>query len=57
VKAAKDECVSLKLYHSGNFEIINGQRRPKISYELWETCDQRDPVDVYLINQCRFAPY
>lgn len=55
VKAAKDEGVSITLYHSIAFQTtVDGHKMPKYSNELWGTCDDRLPIDAQLIDQCRF---
>lgn len=42
VKTAKDEGVSVKLYHSGAFQTYpDGRTQPKYSNELWSICDER----------------
>jgi len=57
VKAAKDEGVSVKLYHSGAFQLTpEGRRLPKYSNELWDACDERVIIDSSLINQCKIEP-
>jgi uncharacterized LabA/DUF88 family protein len=54
VKTAKDEGVSVKLYHSGAFQTTeDGHTMPKYSNELWQTCDERETIDIKLIDQCR----
>ncbi len=53
VEAAKDEGVSVKLFHSGSFQVTpNGHKQPKYSNELWQKCDERQVVDDTLIRQC-----
>lgn len=55
VKVAKDEGVSVKLYHSGAFQETNdGRRLPKYSNELWDNCDERAVLDSKLIDLCKF---
>jgi uncharacterized LabA/DUF88 family protein len=55
VKAAKDEGVSITLYHSGAFQDTpDGHKMPKYSNELWGACDDRKVIDQTLIDQCRF---
>lgn len=54
VKAAKEEAVSVKLYHSGGYQTLqNGRRVLKYSNELWEACDERAIIDQDLIDQCK----
>ena len=56
VKAAKDEGVSVTLYHSNSFVVsYSGHKMPKYSNELWGVCDDRKPIDSTLIEQCRFS--
>jgi len=55
VKVAKDEGVSVKLYHSGSFQTMpDGRKLPKYSNELWQACDEREPISADLINKCKF---
>lgn len=54
VKTAKDEGVSIKLYHSGAFQTIDGHTMPKYSNELWQMCDERETINSTLIDQCEF---
>lgn len=54
VKTAKDEGVSIKLYHSGVFQTTDGHTMPKYSNELWQICDERETISNTLIDQCRF---
>lgn len=54
VKAAKDDGVSVKLYHSGTFAEINGKMQPKYSNELWQICDERETLNGDLIKKCAF---
>jgi len=55
VQTAKNEGVSVKLFHSGNFTILpSGKRQPKFSNELWQTCDEREPISQQLIDQWKF---
>ena len=55
VQTAKDEGVSVKLIHSGNFSVLpNGKKLPKFSNELWQMCDERQPISQQLINQWKF---
>jgi len=53
VKAAKDEGVSIKLYHSGAFQTTDGHTMPKYSNELWQICDERETIGNALIDQCK----
>jgi uncharacterized LabA/DUF88 family protein len=55
VKAAKDDGVSVKLYHSGVFQTtLDGHTIPKYSNELWQICDEREIISDSLIKQCTF---
>ncbi len=55
VKAAKDDGVSIKLYHSGAFQSTpDGHTMPKYSNELWQICDEREIISDALIKQCAF---
>jgi uncharacterized LabA/DUF88 family protein len=55
VKAAKDEGVSVTMYHSGAFQADeNGRFHPKYSNELWDVCDDRKVIDSRLIDPCKF---
>jgi uncharacterized LabA/DUF88 family protein len=55
VKAAKDDGVSVKLYHSGVFQTtLDGHTMPKYSNELWQTCDEREIISDTLIKTCSF---
>jgi uncharacterized LabA/DUF88 family protein len=55
VKTAKDEGVSIKLYYSGAFQTTpDGHTMPKYSNELWQNCDEREEINITLIDQCRF---
>jgi uncharacterized LabA/DUF88 family protein len=55
VQTAKDEGVSIKLYHSGCFQTMpDGRKLPKYSNELWEKCDEREAIDITLIEKCEF---
>jgi len=55
VKAAKDDGVSVKLYHSGVFQTtLDGHTIPKYSNELWQICDEREIISSTLIKQCAF---
>jgi uncharacterized LabA/DUF88 family protein len=55
VKTAKDEGVSVTMYHSGAFQRdADGHMHPKYSNELWDACDTRLVLDDRLINQCKF---
>lgn len=55
VKAAKDDGVSVKLYHSGVFQTtLDGHTIPKYSNELWQICDEREIISDSLIKQCAF---
>ena len=55
VKTAKDEGVSVTLYHSGSFQITpDGHKMPKYSNELWQTCDERQIINATLIKKCKF---
>jgi uncharacterized LabA/DUF88 family protein len=55
VKAAKDDGVSVKLYHSGVFQTtLDGHTIPKYSNELWQVCDEREIISDSLIKQCAF---
>lgn len=55
VRATKDEGVSVKLYHSGNFTTTSdGRSQPKYSNELWNECDEREIITKDLIDCCRF---
>lgn len=57
VKVAKDEGVSVKLYHSGSAQVMSdGRRLPKYSNELWDACDERAVIDQELIDRCRLSP-
>jgi uncharacterized LabA/DUF88 family protein len=55
VKTAKDEGVSVKLYHSGAFQTIDGHTMPKYSNELWQICDEREIISSALIEKCKFS--
>jgi len=53
VQAAKDEGVSVKLFHSGAFQRMpNGKMQPKYSNDLWTACDERQVIDENLVKQC-----
>lgn len=55
VQTAKNEGVSVKLFHSGSFTTLpNGKRQPKFSNELWQTCDERQVINQQLIDQWKF---
>jgi len=55
VKAAKDEGVSVRLYHSGAYQVTpEGRNLLKYSNELWDACDERTVIDDKLIDMCRF---
>ena len=55
VKAAKDDGVSVKLFHSGVFQTtLDGHSMPKYSNELWQICDEREIISDSLIKQCAF---
>lgn len=55
VKTAKDEGISVKLYHSGAFVTYPGGRTlPKYSNELWQNCDEREIINASLVNKCEF---
>ena len=55
VKTAKDEGVSVKLYHSGAFQTYpDGRTQPKYSNELWSICDEREIITADLIKKCAF---
>jgi uncharacterized LabA/DUF88 family protein len=55
VKAAKDDGVAVKLYHSGVFQTtLDGHTIPKYSNELWQICDEREIISDSLIKQCSF---
>ena len=56
VQIAKDEGVSVKLYHSGCFQTTpEGHTMPKYSNELWQICDEREVINAGLIKQCKLA--
>ena len=52
VRAAKDEGVIVKLYHSGGLQEVNGRMLKKYSDELWKECDEREPLTKDLIDRC-----
>jgi uncharacterized LabA/DUF88 family protein len=55
VQTAKNEGVSVKLIHSGNFAVLsNGKNVPKYSNELWQMCDERQPISQQLIDVWKF---
>lgn len=55
VKTAKDEGVSVTMYHSGAFQKdANGRMHPKYSNEMWDACDDRIVLDNKLIEKCKF---
>jgi len=55
VQTAKNEGVSVKLIHSGNFSVLpNGKQLPKFSNELWQICDERQPISQQLIDRWKF---
>lgn len=53
VKVARDEGVSVKLYHSGAFQKMGDKLLPKYSNELWEVCDEREVITAELIDKCK----
>lgn len=54
VDAAKDEGVSVTLYHSGALQTTSeGLQVKKYSDELWQACDQREPITKDLIDKVR----
>ena len=52
VRAAKDEGVIVKLYHSEGLQEANGRMLKKYSDELWRECDEREPMTKSLIDGC-----
>ncbi len=56
VRAARDEGVSIHLYHSGGDQTLpDGRKVRKYSDELWQSCDERTVIDPNLINSCKIA--
>jgi len=55
VKAAKDEGVSVTLYHSISVQDVGGRKLLKYSNELWDACDERESIDNDLVNRCKFG--
>ncbi len=53
VRAAKDDAVSVHLYHSGGMQVLQGRNLRKYSQELWDACDERSVIDSNLINGCK----
>lgn len=57
VKAAKDEGVSVTLYHSKALHTIQGdytgKQVKKYSDELWQTCDERREITQSLIDKVK----
>ena len=54
-KTAKEEGVSVKLYHSGAFQTYSdGRTQPKYSNELRSICDEREIINADLIEKCSF---
>jgi uncharacterized LabA/DUF88 family protein len=55
VKVARDEAVSVHLYHSGGTQLIQGRHIRKYSDELWDACDDRTVIDSKLIDACKIV--
>jgi len=56
VQVAKDEGVSITLYHAmGNWDS-EGDKTNGYSNALWDICDERKVIDQALINRCRYEP-
>ena len=53
VRAARDELVSIDLYHSEGTQNLAGRVLRKYSQELWDACDDRFVIDSKLIKACK----
>jgi len=55
VQVAKDEGVSITLYHSAFHETEDGSSFSGYSNALWDLCDERKLIDKALIERCRYS--
>lgn len=56
VQVAKDEGVSITLYHAAGDARKLGEAFSGYSNALWDICDERKVIDQALIDRCRYEP-
>jgi uncharacterized LabA/DUF88 family protein len=57
IQIAKDEGVSITLYHASSQLSVDGERFTGYSNALWDLCDERKVIDQALIDRCRYVPF